>query len=208
MIISCFNPDVLLLQTHLLSVNRVGYKREKQKFLRFLFLISFVFQLLVCMCFKINLPICLPTVTGARTTFLSTHVRFVVCFVFGFFVFKFKISEIWSYSGYAPMYAKYGNAYSWSMCARAQIYRRDQHNVQTVQDLQKIQRYNKWQVDSLSLGDSCRGISARCDLNSPATNNTLNGYSAFGAIDGKGEEKKHTKKEKNFFYKQTNVFSH
>jgi hypothetical protein len=126
------------------------------------------------------------------------YTRKICCF---FFVgFNLEI-EIWSYSGYAPMYAKYGNAYSWSMCARAQIYRRDQHNVQTVQDLQKIQRYNKWQVDSLSLGDSCRGISARCDLNSPATNNTLNGYSAFGAIDGKGEEKTHKRK---IFFLQTN----
>ena len=71
------------------------------------------------------------------------------------------------------------------MCARAQIFRRDQHKVQDLAGLQAIERYNKWQVDPLSLGDSCRGISARCDLNSPATNGTLNGFSAFGAIDCK-----------------------
>jgi hypothetical protein len=94
-------------------------------------------------------------------------------------------SQVWEYSGYAPMYARYGNAYSWSMCARAQIYRRDQHMVQDLETLKTMQRYNKWQVDPLALQDSCRGISARCDLNSPWQNGTLNGFSAFGAIDGK-----------------------
>lgn len=46
-------------------------------------------------------------------------------------------------------------------------------------------RYNQWQTDPLSLGDACRGIAARCDLNNPSNPNTLNGYAAFGAIDGK-----------------------
>jgi hypothetical protein len=46
-------------------------------------------------------------------------------------------------------------------------------------------RYNEWQTDPLSLSDACRGISARCDLNPPWAANTLNPYSAFGAIDSK-----------------------
>lgn len=94
--------------------------------------------------------------------------------------------SIWLWSGYEPMYEKYGNAYSHDECARAQIYRRDQAQVQTVEQLKKIQRYNKWQLDPLSLGDACRGISARCDLNSPFNHNdTMNGFAPFGAIDGK-----------------------
>jgi len=92
---------------------------------------------------------------------------------------------IYNISGYVPMYQKYGNAYSWSMCARAQIYRRDQNNAQDVQQFQYIQRYNQYQIDPLSLEDACRGISARCDLNNPWSNNTLNGWSAFGGIDSK-----------------------
>lgn len=52
--------------------------------------------------------------------------------------------------------------------------------------LKQLQRYNSWQTDPLSLKDACRGISARCDLNSPYfSNGTLNGYAAFGAIDCK-----------------------
>jgi len=41
-------------------------------------------------------------------------------------------------------------------------------------------RYNKWQTDPLSLGNSCNSISSRCDLNPP------NMYpSPFGGIDCK-----------------------
>ena len=94
--------------------------------------------------------------------------------------------EMWDYAGYAPLFAKYGNQYSWSECARAQIYRRDQSKVQDLDSLKAIQRYNEWQRDPLSLGDACRGISARCDLNNPMfSNSTLNGFAAFGGIDAK-----------------------
>jgi len=95
---------------------------------------------------------------------------------------------IWRYSGYEPKYQKFGNAYSHDQCARAQIYRRDQGKVQTVEQLKKMQRYNRWQSDPLSLQDACRGISARCDLNDPYAKpnvTSLNGFAAFGAIDGK-----------------------
>ena len=98
--------------------------------------------------------------------------------------------EVYDLAGYPQMYAKFGNEWSHDECARAKIYRRDQAGVSDVASMQKIQRYNRWQTDNLSLGDACRGISARCDLNNPWTkgclaNATLNGYAAFGAIDGK-----------------------
>jgi len=52
--------------------------------------------------------------------------------------------------------------------------------------MKRIMRYNEYQTDPLSESDACRGISARCDLNTPwAVNGTLNGWAAFGGIDSK-----------------------
>jgi len=92
---------------------------------------------------------------------------------------------IYNMSGYPYYYNLYGNTYSWSECSRAQIFRRDAPNVATMDDMKKIMRYNEFQTDPLSLRDACRSISARCDLNTPWSNNTLNGFSAFGGIDSK-----------------------
>jgi hypothetical protein len=93
---------------------------------------------------------------------------------------------IYNLSGYPAYYKQYGNQYSYTEAARAQIFRRDEHAVQTIDDMKRIMRYNQYQTDPLSLGDACRGISARCDLNTPwATNGTLNGWAAFGGIDSK-----------------------
>jgi len=92
---------------------------------------------------------------------------------------------IYNISGYPAYYKKYGNMWSYSMCARAKIFRRDEGKVSVLDDMKKIMRYNEYQVDPLSLQDACRGISARCDLNPPWAENTLNSYSAFGGIDSK-----------------------
>jgi len=92
---------------------------------------------------------------------------------------------IYSTSGYPQQYRQFGNEYSYSMCSRAQIFRRDAGNVQTMRQMKSIMRYNNYQNDPLSLQDACKQIAARCDLNTPWSNNTLNGFSAFGAIDTK-----------------------
>jgi len=92
---------------------------------------------------------------------------------------------VYNISGYWPYFNKYGNEWSWADCARAKIFRRDHGNVQSMDDMKRIMRYNEWQTDALSLQDSCKGISARCDLNPPWAPNPLNSYSAFGAIDSK-----------------------
>lgn len=94
-------------------------------------------------------------------------------------------AEIYNISGYPAFYQQYGNEFSWSECARAKIFARDYHGVQTIDDMKRIMRYNQYQTDPLSLWDACRGISARCDLNTPWSNNTMNGMNAFGAIDSK-----------------------
>jgi hypothetical protein len=72
---------------------------------------------------------------------------------------------IYNISGYPSQYELYGDAYSYEACPRANIFRRDQSKVQTLQDMQNIMRYNEYQTDPLSLGDPCNAISARCDLN-------------------------------------------
>jgi len=92
---------------------------------------------------------------------------------------------VYNISGYPQYYKSYGNTYSYSHCARANIFRRDQGEVSTLEDMQRIMRYNEYQIDPLSLHDACRGISARCDLNPPWAPNTLNSYSAFGGVDSK-----------------------
>jgi len=92
---------------------------------------------------------------------------------------------IYNISGYPTV----DNSTSHEFCARANIFRRDQNKVVDMSSMKDIMRYNEWQTDPLSLGDACRGIAARCDLNSPTPCSTaiktLNGASAFGAIDGK-----------------------
>jgi len=51
--------------------------------------------------------------------------------------------------------------------------------------MKSMMRYNDYQNDAFSLKDACRGISARCDLNDPWNNNTLNPWSPFGGLDSK-----------------------
>jgi len=92
---------------------------------------------------------------------------------------------IYQLSGYPAMFKKYGNEYSYSDCARAKIFRRDQSTVTDLQSMKHIMRFNEYQTDPLSLRDACRSISARCDLNQPWVNNTMNSYSPFGGIDCK-----------------------
>jgi hypothetical protein len=92
---------------------------------------------------------------------------------------------IYNISGYPAEFAKHGNEFSYSECARAQIFRRDAPNVQTLDDMKRIMRYNQYQTDDLSLHDACKQISARCDLNTPWAGPTLNGWAAFGGIDSK-----------------------
>jgi len=100
---------------------------------------------------------------------------------------------IWEISGYGIEYEKYGNAYSHDDCARGKIFRRDQNKVNDTESMKKMMRYNDFQNDPFSLQDACRGISARCDLNTPWTPaGSLNGWSAFGGIDCKVTNSKMT----------------
>jgi hypothetical protein len=123
-------------------------------------------------------------VIGADETSVLSQSGYWASYNIPFFPFVYNIS------GY-PAFAKkfpWGNLYSYSDCPRAKIFRRDQDAVSTLNDMKKIMRYNQWQTDPLSLGNSCLSISARCDLNPPA-----NSPGAFGAIDGKVTDERMSK---------------
>lgn len=99
-------------------------------------------------------------------------------------------SFIYDISGYPKAFAEYGDIYSYRMCPRAQIFRRDHHKVVDHNTMKSIMRYNDWQTDPLSLGNSCNSISSRCDLNPPSNAAYLG---AFGAIDAKIADSKDVK---------------
>jgi hypothetical protein len=107
--------------------------------------------------------------------------------------------DIYRLSGNEQMFAQFGNAFSWSECPRAQVYRRDHSSVTDLEGLRfsnflknfsnffssgikKIQRSNRWQTDALSLGSAAGQISARADLNSPFLGHS---FAAFGGLDCK-----------------------
>jgi len=92
---------------------------------------------------------------------------------------------IYKLSGYPAYEAKFGDEYSYTKCARAKIFKRDHGSVTDLDTMKHIMRYNQFQTDPLSLGDACRGVAARCDLNQPWSNNTLVSWSPFGGIDTK-----------------------
>ena len=48
--------------------------------------------------------------------------------------------EIYNASGYPAMVAKYGSPYSYEHCQRANIFRRNQTTVSSVEDVQELMR--------------------------------------------------------------------
>jgi hypothetical protein len=77
--------------------------------------------------------------------------------------------DIYDASGYGKMKSKYGDYYSYKDTARARIFARDQKQVEDVDSMMKLMRYNDYQNDPLS----------KCPCNPP--------YSAVLAISSRGE---------------------
>jgi len=73
-------------------------------------------------------------------------------------------ADIFNMSGFEHMVTKHGLEWSYSLCSRAKIFRRDHHLVQNITAMQSIMQYNNWKVDPFSLGDPTNQISARADL--------------------------------------------
>ncbi|GAM21619.1 hypothetical protein SAMD00019534_047940 [Acytostelium subglobosum LB1] len=96
---------------------------------------------------------------------------------------------IYNISGFnETMYhtSTYGNFFTYSANPRAMIFRRDANTVYTFEQYQAELRYNNWQHDTLSGGNSGNAISSRFDLvkSNPSGNPYLN-KDAFGGIDSK-----------------------
>ncbi|XP_061822141.1 phospholipase B-like 1 isoform X2 [Nerophis lumbriciformis] len=72
--------------------------------------------------------------------------------------------EIYNLSGYSVMWTKHGEDFSYDLCARAKILRRDQAKVFDLRSLKYIMRYNNYRRDPYAKGHPCKTICCRNDL--------------------------------------------
>ncbi|KAJ8387576.1 hypothetical protein AAFF_G00152720 [Aldrovandia affinis] len=73
-------------------------------------------------------------------------------------------TTIYNLSGYAEMWKEYGEDFSYDLCPRAKIFRRDQAGVTDLASLKHIMRYNNYKNDPYAKGDPCKTICCRNDL--------------------------------------------
>jgi len=71
---------------------------------------------------------------------------------------------IYNISGYPAIVAKNGPDFSYQLCPRAKIFRRDQGKITTFQGLKNFMRYNDYTHDPFSKNDPGHTICARGDL--------------------------------------------
>ncbi|XP_013868362.1 phospholipase B-like 1 [Austrofundulus limnaeus] len=72
--------------------------------------------------------------------------------------------NIYVLSGYGEMWKEYGNDFSYDLCPRAKIFRRDQADVKDLDSLKYIMRFNNYKKDPYSEGNPCKTICCRNDL--------------------------------------------
>lgn len=72
--------------------------------------------------------------------------------------------KIYTMSGYGEMWKEYGDDFSYDLCPRAKIFRRDQGEVKDLESLKRIMRFNDFKNDPYSKGDPCKTICCRNDL--------------------------------------------
>uniref|UniRef100_A0A674P7Q1 Phospholipase B-like n=1 Tax=Takifugu rubripes TaxID=31033 RepID=A0A674P7Q1_TAKRU len=72
--------------------------------------------------------------------------------------------NIYALSGYGEMWEKRGEDFSYDLCPRAKIFRRDQAGVKDLDSLKHIMRFNEYKSDPYSKGDPCKSICCRGDL--------------------------------------------
>ncbi|XP_041829845.1 phospholipase B-like 1 isoform X2 [Melanotaenia boesemani] len=73
-------------------------------------------------------------------------------------------AEIYNLSGYNVMWKRYGEDFSYDLCPRAKILRRDQAKVSDLSSLKHMMRYNNYKRDPYSKGHPCKTICCRNDL--------------------------------------------
>ncbi|KAL0983974.1 hypothetical protein UPYG_G00135420 [Umbra pygmaea] len=73
-------------------------------------------------------------------------------------------AEIYNRSGYGVMWRKHGEDFSYDLCPRAKIFRRDQAGVTDLASLKHIMRYNNYKKEPYSQGHPCKTICCRNDL--------------------------------------------
>ncbi|XP_015237849.1 PREDICTED: phospholipase B-like 1 [Cyprinodon variegatus] len=72
--------------------------------------------------------------------------------------------EIYNLSGYSIMWRRYGEDFSYDLCPRAKILRRDQAKVSDLGSLKHMMRYNNYKRDPYAKGHPCKTICCRNDL--------------------------------------------
>jgi len=101
--------------------------------------------------------------------------------------------QVYEASGYPKMAQKYGDFFTYESTPRAKIFARDQGNVEDIDSMMQLMRYNDYTHDELSKCDcqppysAVNAISSRCDLN-PANGTYpfyLLGHRKSGATDMK-----------------------
>lgn len=73
-------------------------------------------------------------------------------------------NRIYALSGYRQMWLEHGDDFSYDLCPRAKIFRRDQGGVTDLTSLKHIMRYNDYKNDPYSEGNPCKSICCRNDL--------------------------------------------
>ncbi|KAM3859749.1 phospholipase B-like 1 [Diretmus argenteus] len=73
-------------------------------------------------------------------------------------------TDIYNLSGYGVMWRRHGEDFSYDLCPRAKILRRDQAKVSDLSSLKHIMRYNNYKRDPYSKGHPCKTICCRNDL--------------------------------------------
>ncbi|XP_068606358.1 phospholipase B-like 1 [Brachionichthys hirsutus] len=72
--------------------------------------------------------------------------------------------KIYNLSGYKEIWEELGDDFSYDLCPRAKIFRRDQAGVKDLDSLKHIMRFNEYKNDQYSEGDPCKTICCRADL--------------------------------------------
>ncbi|KAG5832478.1 hypothetical protein ANANG_G00291590 [Anguilla anguilla] len=73
-------------------------------------------------------------------------------------------NTIYNQSGYPEMWKEHGEDFSYDLCPRAKIFRRDQAGVADLASMKHIMRYNNYKNDPYARGHPCRTICCRNDL--------------------------------------------